>query len=95
MRRVALGHALAYIGDMATQLKKPVDPEADLWPVILAALRKEDDFAARESLAAGFPIYYSEADTPEDAIIKEYPDGHRELVRFDQDGVEHRVAILS
>jgi hypothetical protein len=79
---------------MATQLKKPAAPETDLWPVIEAALRREDGAAAREHLAAGFPIYYSEADTPADAVIKEYPDGRRELVRFDHDG-EHRVAAVA
>lgn len=47
--------------------------------------------AAAEHLAAGFPIYYSNATTPAGALIKEYPDGRRELVRFDRHG-EHRIA---
>jgi hypothetical protein len=48
----------------------------------LAALEAGDDSAARESLAAGVPIYYAEEDTPEPAVIKEYPNGQRELVTF-------------
>jgi hypothetical protein len=73
---------------MATRLKYPIDVEVDLLPVIEAASRNDDGAAAREHLAAGFPIYYSEDDTPAGAVIKEYPDGRRELVRFDRDG-EH------
>lgn len=46
----------------------------------IAALEAGDDSAARASLAAGVPIYYAEEDTPADGVIKEYPDGHRELV---------------
>nr|WP_252508997.1 hypothetical protein [Zymomonas mobilis] len=38
--------------------------------------------------AAGFPVYYIEDDTPEGLLIKEYPDGHRELVRFNETGDE-------
>jgi hypothetical protein len=48
----------------------------------VAALEAGDDSAARASLAAGVPIYYAEDDTPADGVIKEYPDGHRELVAF-------------
>jgi len=47
-----------------------------------------DDSAAREHLAAGFPIYYCESSTPSGLQIKEYPDGHRELVRFSRQGDE-------
>jgi hypothetical protein len=47
-----------------------------------------DDSAARELLAAGHCIYYSEDDTPEELQIKEYPDGRRELVRFHREGDE-------
>ncbi|HEX7819914.1 MAG TPA: hypothetical protein VF463_04785 [Sphingobium sp.] len=39
---------------------------------------------------AGRPIYYGEKDTPPGLVVKEYPDGRRELVRFDHMG-EHRV----
>lgn len=45
-------------------------------------LAEEDDSAAREHLAAGQPIYYCEDDTPDRYVIKEYPDGRKELVDF-------------
>ena len=80
-------HAIVLV--MATRLKHPIDADADLLPAIEAASRNDDGAAAREHLAAGFPIYYSEDDTPAGAVIKEYPDGRRELVRFDREG-EHR-----
>jgi hypothetical protein len=75
-------------------MKKPEDSGTDLWPDIEAALRREDGSAAREHLAAGFPIYYSDDGTPVGAVIKKYPDGRRELVRFDENG-EHRIADLA
>lgn len=50
--------------------------------------------AARERLAAGQPIYYREGDTPAGQVIKEYPDGHRELVAFEH-GKERRLADLA
>lgn len=34
-----------------------------------------------EMLAAGFWIYYREADTPPGLEVKHHPDGRRELVR--------------
>lgn len=47
-----------------------------------------DGSAAEATLAAGIPIYYGEADTPEGLLIKEYPDGRRELVRYSRQGDE-------
>lgn len=43
-------------------------------------LNAPDDFAARNALAAGFPVYYVEDDTPHGLVIKEHPDGRRQLV---------------
>jgi hypothetical protein len=34
----------------------------------------------------GNPIYFCEPDTPDDLVIKQYPDGRRELVSFDVHG---------
>lgn len=79
---------------MTVPSRNPVVSEVDLWREIEAALWEDDGAAAREHLAAGFPIYYSEPDTPGDVVIKEYPDGRRELVRFDHDG-EHLVSALA
>lgn len=77
---------------MATRLKKP-SPDVDLWPIIESAARQDEDDAARAHLAAGRPIYYGEPDTPPGLVMKQYPDGRRELVRFDHMG-EHRVRTV-
>ncbi len=45
-----------------------------------------DRQAVRENLSAGLPVYYCEDDTPDGLLIKEYPDGRRELVRFARSG---------
>lgn len=71
--------------------KKLERPNSDLWTELERAMQDDRGSAAAEHLAAGFPIYYSNANTPAGALIKEYPDGRRELVRFDRHG-EHRIA---
>jgi hypothetical protein len=62
--------------------------EVDLWNVIAAGLERDGDFAVREHLAAGRPVYSWEDDTPAGLSIKRYPDGRRELVRHHRDGDE-------
>ena len=58
------------------------------------AAANDDGAAAKEHLAAGRPIYYRERDTPADLVIKKFPDGHRQLVSF-ENGTEQFVADLS
>ncbi len=41
-----------------------------------------------KAFAAGLPVYYTELNTPEGWMIKEYPDGFKELVTFDHHGNE-------
>lgn len=45
-----------------------------------AQVAREDGSEAVAVLAAGQPIYYCEDDTPSGCLIKQYPDGRRELV---------------
>jgi hypothetical protein len=59
--------------------ENPTDAD---WDEFERKLANDDGAAAKEHLAAGFPIYYREDDTPEGACLKEYPEGHRELVTF-------------
>lgn len=59
------------------------DIEEHLWKKVIKLSSIDDDFAAREQLAAGFPIYYLESNMPENTIIKEYPNGNRELLNND------------
>jgi hypothetical protein len=60
---------------------------------LLASLEAGDGSAAQASLAAGVPIYYAEEDTPVACLIKEYPDGHKELVTF-VSGTESFLQLL-
>jgi hypothetical protein len=83
------GHQ-GYYRRMATQRIEPGEFGRELWRTIETACRDDDDSAAREHLSAGFPIYYSDAGTPAGLVVKEYPGGDKELVRFDPTG-EHSV----
>ena len=65
----------------------------DIWQLVSDGIGRDGDRVARSHLAAGFPVYYSETDTPVDAVVREMPDGRRALVRFDADG-EHVKAPL-
>lgn len=49
---------------MATPVKAPIDPDDELAAILENAALNDDGAVARSHLAAGFPIYYSEADTP-------------------------------
>jgi hypothetical protein len=61
-----------------------LDHTSDLWPVIEEGLARDGEFAVRDHLSAGFPVYYSESNTPSGLVVKEYPDGRRKLVRHNR-----------
>lgn len=61
---------------------------------LFAEMFNDDGAAAREHLARGNPIYVSTPDTPKGTVEKRFPDGTRQLVRFDLDG-EHVVSNLA
>jgi len=42
-------------------------------------------------LRAGAPIYYTESGLPDNQIIKQYPDGRREILEFDLQCRQERV----
>ena len=73
-----------------------VTPEqtSEFWELFTARIARDNGAAAREHLAAGRPIYYCEDTTPEGISIKEFPDGHRQLVRFDAEG-EHVIRTIA
>ncbi|WP_296716547.1 hypothetical protein [Tistrella sp.] len=54
----------------------------------------EDSSEAAGHLAAGRPIYYRTSDLPPRQVIKQYPDGRRELVSFET-GRETLIGELS
>ena len=65
----------------ASRRAEAADPVAEFEAEFIAGLESGDDFAARELLAAGWPVYYAEDDTPPGLVIKRHPDGRRQLVR--------------
>jgi len=72
----------------AVNKRTPADLSDEIWDEMGRALLKGDDSASRELLAAGYPIYYSEDNTPAGLVIKKYPDGRRQFVRFTSTGDE-------
>jgi hypothetical protein len=54
-------------------------------PAFEQALMYDDGLAAKQHMAAGRAIYYGDEDHPE-GIIKEYPDGRRQLIAVSNKG---------
>ena len=69
------------------------EQENCFWEQFAADLANDDGSAACEHLQAGFPIYVQTDDTPKNTIEKQFPDGRRQLVRWDLDG-EHFLCDL-
>ncbi len=71
---------------------QPLTPLDEMTPAeleaFLATLAHDDGAAARGHLARGNPIYCTTESTPAGLVEKHYPDGRRQLVRFDLAG-EH------
>jgi len=65
--------------------RAPAEDEA-FWATFEAELAHDDGAEAARRLAAGNPIYFCDPDTPENLVIKQYPDGRRELVSLGVDG---------
>ncbi len=61
------------------------EEEQQFWEQFECEMDSDTGEAARAHLAAGRPIYYVDPAYPDD-IVKEYPDGRRELVSVDDDG---------
>jgi hypothetical protein len=55
------------------------------WRRLERKLCSDDGRAAKEHLAAGRPIYYCD-DRFENEIVREWPDGSKELLTLDNDG---------
>lgn len=63
-----------------TQLEKMTpEEERQFWRRFEACLRRDDGEVARAHLRAGNPIYYSDENFP-DHVVREWPDGRRELI---------------
>lgn len=58
----------------------------DLWGTLSPGMKRGDLQSGLNHLTAGRPICLVEKDMPDTAAIREYPDGRRELFRFDNEG---------
>lgn len=56
--------------------------EQRFWKLFERTLARDDGQAAKSHLAAGRPIYYCDDRYPND-LVREWPDGSRELVAID------------
>ena len=68
--------------------------ELDLWVSLSLEIERDADAAAQDHLEHGYPIYCQAEGAGNDVVEKRYPDGRRELVRFDPAG-EHVVRELA
>jgi len=67
----------------STQTAETDGPLAELFNMLDSGIDKHAGDAARQHLAEGRPVYYSEHDTPKGRLIREWPNGTRELVDVD------------
>jgi hypothetical protein len=63
--------------------KMTPEQERQFWEQFERDLDGDTGEAAKEHLAAGHPIYYGDPAYP-DHVVKQYPDGRRQLVRFER-----------
>ena len=59
------------------------EQERQFWEQFERDVDSDTGEAAKAHLAAGRPIYYGDPVYP-DAVVKQYPDGRRQLVRFER-----------
>lgn len=59
--------------------------ERKFWILVERELRRDDGAAAKSHLAAGRPIYYCPDDFSDD-IVREWPDGRKDLVQVSDAG---------
>ena len=63
--------------------KMTPEQECQFWEQFEHDLDSDTGEAAKAHLAAGRPIYYGDPTYP-GAVVKQYPDGRRQLVRFER-----------
>jgi hypothetical protein len=59
--------------------------ERNFWACVIRVLRHDDGAAAMRHLREGRPIYYCD-DSVSDHVIREWPDGRKEIVEISEDG---------
>jgi hypothetical protein len=66
------------------------EQEHQFWEQFAHDLDNDSGEAAEAHMKAGRPIYYEDPDYP-DQVVKQYPDGRRQLVRFQRPSGEEVV----
>jgi len=56
------------------------------WHDLPRLIEQDDGRAVKDLLAKGISAYYSDDETPDGLLIREQPDGTRQLVRVNFDG---------
>jgi hypothetical protein len=81
---------------MSTLPKSDLSRNADdsLAALFEADIEHDRGEAAQSHLQAGRPIHYVEETTPEGHVIREHPNGDRELLQIDADGVTNFVSAV-
>jgi hypothetical protein len=89
-------HELEETMDFPMEKLSSMTPEQErqFWEQFERDLDSDTGEAAQEHLAAGHPIYYGDPAYP-GHVVKQYPDGRRQLVDFDlKTGVETVIQDL-
>ena len=76
--------------DLEGHAPDDVNDGAPSFEEIENALRHDDGLAARQHLAAGRAVYYGDEAHP-GGVVKQFPDGHRQLVSVDSEG---RITVI-
>ena len=79
---------------MSKQPRREEDPLDRFWNDLPRLIEQDDARAVRGLLSRGISVYYSEEDTPDGLLVRENPDGTRQLVRISFDGGDTVVRDL-
>jgi len=80
---------------MMNVLPRYQDDDLDrFWNDLPNLIERDDGRAVKDLLSKGIAVYYSDDDTPAGLLIREQPDGTRQLVQINFDGDDTVVCDL-
>ncbi|WP_423241104.1 hypothetical protein [Erwinia amylovora] len=68
--------------DLSNLAEMTPSDETTFFTIFDAQLEHDAGEEARANLKSGVAIYYADKNTPDGCVIKEYPNGRKELVSF-------------
>jgi len=80
--------------EMSLLPRNQVDDLDRFWTDLPGLLEQDQGNAVKSLLEKGISAYYSEDDTPEGLLIRENPDGTRQLVRINFDSEDTVIREL-